>query len=97
MSSTDSQNMSKVRAGADPPPDENLRQLFRAMQSVQAGDFSVRVDGDWEGVHGKLADVFNDIIIANERMASELERIGYGVGKQGRTRQRFSLGRRGGA
>ena len=64
---------------------------------MQAGDFSVRVDGDWEGVHGKLADAFNDIIIANERMASELERIGYGVGKQGRTRQRFSLGRRGGA
>ena len=97
MSSTVSQNMSKVRAGADPTPDKNLRHLLRAMQSVQAGDFSVRVDGDWDGVHGKLADAFNDIIMANERMASELEQIGYGVGKQGKTRQRFSLGRRGGA
>jgi HAMP domain-containing protein/CheY-like chemotaxis protein/signal transduction histidine kinase len=64
---------------------------------VQAGDFSARVSGDWEGIHGKLADAFNDIIAANERMASELKRIGYGVGKQGKTRQRFSLGGRGGA
>jgi HAMP domain-containing protein/CheY-like chemotaxis protein/signal transduction histidine kinase len=79
------------------PPDEWIRDLLKAMQSVQAGDFSARVSGDWEGVHGKLADTFNDIIAANERMASELERIGYGVGKQGKTRQRFSLGGRGGA
>ena len=97
MNSTVSQNASRARAGADQAPEENLRHLLRAMQSVQAGDFSVRVDGDWEGVHGKLADAFNDIIMANERMASELERIGYGVGKQGKTRQRFSLGGRGGA
>ena len=77
--------------------DEPLRELLKAMQSVQAGDFSARVSGDWDGVHGKLADAFNDIIAANERMAGELERIGYGVGKQGKTRVRFSLGGRGGA
>ena len=78
-------------------PDEPLRDLLRAMQSVQAGDFHARVSSDWEGVHGKLAETFNDIIAANQRMASELERINLGVGKQGKTRQRFSLGGRGGA
>jgi HAMP domain-containing protein/CheY-like chemotaxis protein/signal transduction histidine kinase len=87
----------RPKAGDTTSPDESLRDLLKAMQSVQAGDFSARVSGDWEGVHGKLADAFNDIIAANERMASELERIGYGVGKQGKTRQRFSLGGRGGA
>ena len=77
--------------------DDPLHDLLRAMQAVQAGDFSARVSGDWEGVHGKLADTFNDIIAANQRMSEELERINVGVGKQGKTRQRFSLGGRGGA
>jgi HAMP domain-containing protein/CheY-like chemotaxis protein/signal transduction histidine kinase len=99
VNTTTVQSSSRPRVGEPGVgnPDESLRDLLRAMQSVQAGDFSARVSGDWEGVHGKLADAFNDIIAANERMASELKRIGYGVGKQGKTRVRFSLGGRGGA
>ena len=97
MSTPIAQGPARSRATDTPSADEKLRVLLRAMQSVQAGDFSVRVSGDWDGVHGKLADAFNDIIAANERMASELDRIGYTVGKQGKTRQRFSLGGRGGA
>jgi HAMP domain-containing protein/CheY-like chemotaxis protein/signal transduction histidine kinase len=95
--STATPSPSRSKAAAAPHPDESLRELLAAMQRVQAGDFGVRVSGDWEGVHGKLADAFNDIIAANQRMASELERINVGVGKQGKTRQRFSLGGRGGA
>ena len=98
MSTPIAQGPARSSRGAESASAEDkLRVLLRAMQSVQAGDFSVRVSGDWDGVHGKLADAFNDIIAANERMASELERIGYTVGKQGKTRQRFSLGGRGGA
>ena len=74
-----------------------MHALLKAMQAVQRGDFSVRVSGDWDGLEGRLADCFNDIIEANQRMASELERIGHGVGKQGKTRQRISLAGRGGA
>src|SRR5690348_14956346 len=74
-----------------------LHALLMAMQAVQRGDFNVRVSGDRDGLEGKLADCFNDIIEANQRMASELERIGHGVGKQGKTRQRISLFGRGGA
>ncbi|MGH8118132.1 MAG: HAMP domain-containing protein, partial [Rhodanobacteraceae bacterium] len=74
-----------------------MHALLMAMQAVQRGDFSVRVSGDWDGLEGKLADCFNDIVEANQRMARELERIGHRVGKQGKTRQRISLVGRGGA
>ena len=98
MNTTTAQGPSRAKqAESTSSNDDSLRDLLTAMQSVQAGDFSARVSGDWDGVHGKLAAAFNDIIAANERMAGELERIGFGVGKQGKTRVRFSLGGRGGA
>ncbi|HET6631678.1 MAG TPA: HAMP domain-containing protein [Rhodanobacteraceae bacterium] len=77
--------------------DDPLHMLLAAMQAVQRGDFTVRVNSDLDGLNGKLADAFNDIVDANQRMARELERIGHGVGKQGKTRQRISLVGRGGA
>ena len=79
------------------PVEPPMHALLTAMQAVQRGDFSVRVSRDWDGLEGKLADSFNDIVEANQRMARELERIGHGVGKQGKTRQRISLAGRGGA
>ena len=96
MNSSTVQTPTRATANQPMHPDA-LVELLRAMQSVQAGDFGARVSGEWEGMYGKLADSFNDIIAANQRMASELERINVGVGKQGKTRQRFSLGGRGGA
>ena len=97
MNSTSAPSPARAKSSDVARTDASLHDLLRAMQSVQAGDFTARVSSDWDGVHGKLADTFNDIIAANQRMASELERINVGVGKQGKTRQRFSLGGRGGS
>ncbi|HET6545302.1 MAG TPA: methyl-accepting chemotaxis protein, partial [Rhodanobacteraceae bacterium] len=58
---------------------------------MRDGDFACRLPADWDGLPGKLADTFNDIAAANQRMARELDRIGHAVGKQGKTRQRLSL------
>src|SRR5215204_5689602 len=69
-----------------------LSELLRALQAVQEGNFSVRLPGDWTGLHGKIADTFNDIVTANASMAGELERVGTTVGKQGKTRQRVRFG-----
>ena len=55
---------------------------------MRAGDFSVRLPGDLTGIEGKIADTFNDIVMANERMAAELKRVGLAVGKRGQTSQR---------
>src|SRR5258706_11132202 len=70
-------------------------ELLHALQAVRDGDFSVRLPGDRLGLEGKVADTFNEIVAANARMADELSRVGQSVGKEGKTRQRVRLGRRG--
>src|SRR5690242_17729666 len=63
-------------------------ELLQALQAVRNGDFSVRLPGDRVGIDGKIADTFNEIVIANARMAAELKRVGHVVGKKGQTSQR---------
>ena len=75
------------------PSHAELSELLSALQAVRDGDFSVRLPGDWTGIEGKIADTFNEIVASNARMASELERVGTVVGKQGQTRQRVKFGR----
>src|SRR6185312_7458222 len=71
--------------------------LLRALQAMRIGDFSVRMAGDQIGIAGKIADAFNDIVAANQRMAQQLERVGEVVGKEGKTRQRVKFGLHSGA
>ena len=82
---------------AQPPSETELSELLSALQAVRDGDFSVRLPGNWTGLEGKIADTFNEIVASNARMASELERVGTVVGKQGQTRQRVKFGRPTGA
>ena len=66
----------------------HAHELLPALQAMRVGDFSVRISGDWVGLEGKIADTFNEIAAANERMAQQLERVGQRVGKEGQTKQR---------
>jgi HAMP domain-containing protein/CheY-like chemotaxis protein/signal transduction histidine kinase len=50
-----------------------------------------------EGLLGKIADTFNDIVASNERMAQQLERVGQVVGREGKTRHRVKFGLASGA
>ena len=50
----------------------DLRIVLAGMQAMCDGDFSVRLPGDWTGLEGKIADTFNEIVAANQRMAQEL-------------------------
>ncbi|HEX5766087.1 MAG TPA: HAMP domain-containing protein, partial [Woeseiaceae bacterium] len=68
--------------------------LLAALQSMRNGDFSVRLPGDWTGLAGKIADTFNDVVTANDHMASELQRVSEAVGRRGRTRERVRCERR---
>src|SRR3954470_21474663 len=63
-------------------------ELLSALQAMRVGDFSVRMSGDKLGIEGKIADTFNEIVAANQRMAQQLERVGQRVGKEGKTKQR---------
>src|SRR6476469_941226 len=68
------------------------QQLLHALQAMRSGDFSVRMTGDHLGIEGKIADTFNEIVAANQRMAQQLERVGQVVGREGKTRQRVQFG-----
>ncbi|MFN6498750.1 MAG: HAMP domain-containing protein, partial [Nostoc sp. DedQUE01] len=70
----------------------DLNQLLRTLTAVKQGDFSTRMPIDHTGVAGKIADTLNDIIDQNQRMATELQRIGNVVGKEGKIGDRASLG-----
>jgi len=69
-----------------------LHDLLNALQAMRVGDFSVRMAGSQVGLLGKIADTFNEIVAANERMAQQLERVGQVVGREGKTRQRVKFG-----
>src|SRR5438067_1077523 len=68
------------------------KQLLAALTAFKRGDFSAQLPDDWTGIAGKVADTFNDVIGLNQRLTQELARISRVVGKEGRIRQRASLG-----
>ncbi len=70
----------------------DLNELLEALQSMRRGEFSARLPGNKTGLAGKVADVFNDIVAANERMARQLEHVGQVVGRDGKTRTRVRFG-----
>ena len=65
-----------------------LALIVEGLQTMRDGDFSVRLPVSWVGLEGKIADIFNDIVAANEQMARELNRVSQAVGKEGKTRER---------
>src|SRR5450631_3112659 len=80
---------STLRGGAKRKPAPNgkpdpLQDLLHALQAMRSGDFSVRMTGDHLGIEGKIADTFNEIVAANQRMAQQLERVGQVVGREGK-------------
>ncbi len=74
-----------------------LREVLKALRAMRDGDFTTRLPSDWSGLTGKIADIFNEIVFSNQRVAEELDRIGHVVGKEGKTRQRAAWGVRRGA
>jgi len=96
MSDLDPGASSTLRGVAKRKPAPNgqpdpLQDLLHALQAMRGGDFSVRMTGDHLGIEGKIADTFNEIVAANQRMAQQLERVGQVVGREGKTRQRVKF------
>jgi HAMP domain-containing protein/signal transduction histidine kinase/CheY-like chemotaxis protein len=73
-------------------PELDRTKLLTALLAFKRGDFSARLPVDLEGLDGKIADAFNDVIEMNQRMARELERLSRVVGKEGKISQRASVG-----
>jgi len=62
--------------------------LLRTFDAVRNGNFQVRLPTEWTGLHGRIADAFNQIVDANQTMAEDLDRISRVVGKEGKINQR---------
>src|SRR5688572_6592652 len=87
------------RRATPPPPHGSVagdgidaRALLRALGAFRQGDFSVRLPEHWPGLGGRIADAFNDVVVLNQRMAKELDRLSRAVGKQGKIAERGNVG-----
>src|SRR5256885_9666709 len=73
-------------------PADEITVILGALNALKRGDGSVRLPADWTGSRGRVADVFNEVVERNERMAQELERLSRVVGKEGKLGRRGTLG-----
>jgi signal transduction histidine kinase/CheY-like chemotaxis protein/HAMP domain-containing protein len=76
----------------DPTDTIDAGTLLKVLAQVKEGDFTARMPLEWTGVAGKVADGFNDVIIANQGLETELARVSQVVGKEGKLSQRLVLG-----
>ena len=69
-----------------------VEQLVEVLKSVKNGDFSVRLPYKKDGILSRAGELLNDIILLNEHVATELQRVGKVVGQEGRMTERASVG-----
>ncbi|MDQ3287617.1 MAG: HAMP domain-containing protein [Pseudomonadota bacterium] len=77
--------------------DEQYQRLLAALCAVRDGDFSVQLPVHWDGIQGKIASCFNEIVVNNRHLADELARVGEKVGREGQTSKRIAAPNRSGA
>ena len=51
-------------------PTDEMAVILGALNALRRGDAGVRLPPSWLGVSGRVADVFNEVVELNERMAS---------------------------
>ena len=73
------------------------RALLNVLNAVRDGDVSVRLPRDWTGLDGKIADVFNDIVLVDERLTKAIEQVSLAVGSEGKLGQRLNFDNAAGA
>ncbi|WP_438433131.1 HAMP domain-containing protein [Gorillibacterium sp. sgz500922] len=69
---------------------ETLKELLQALLAYRKGDFTVRLPYDREGLTGKIADVFNEILDTQEALADEVREMAQVVGKDGKLTHRLA-------
>ncbi len=73
-------------------PSDEMTEILGALNALKRGDTEVRLPVEWTGVAGRIADIFNEVVDRNQRMAQELERLSKVVGKEGKLGKRGTLG-----
>src|SRR5688572_3437015 len=70
---------------------QETRLILAALTSLRQGDALVRLPIEWTGIHGKLAETFNEVVEMNERITEELARLRQKVGREGKIKQRAEV------
>ncbi len=83
--------------GTPEPGTLNRGALLDALNAMRDGDFSVRLPHDWTGMDGKIADVFNEIVVADEKLTKGMEQVCIAVGSEGKLGKRLKFDNTGGA
>ena len=64
------------------------RQILNALKAFKNGDFSVRIENNYDGLDSQIADTFNQIVELNDQATREFERLSRVVGKDGKISER---------
>src|SRR5258706_7284746 len=70
---------------------QEARTLLAALTAWKQGDGTVRLPIEWDGMQGKIAETFNEVVELNERIVEELSRLRQKVGKEGKLKQRAQM------
>src|ERR1700677_2199415 len=72
--------------------EEFKNRLLKTLTSLNDGNFSVRLPSNLDGLDGKVADAFNEIIGRMERYGDDLFRLRKEVGQKGKINERLPMG-----
>jgi HAMP domain-containing protein/CheY-like chemotaxis protein/signal transduction histidine kinase len=76
--------------------ERGLRRLLAGLHAIDAGDFSTRLDPVGDPLMAEVAEVFNSVTTKQGRLADELNRVALSVGREGKMRDRATIGPAGG-
>jgi methyl-accepting chemotaxis protein len=91
---TKEKNEGDIRMGERKSPNTSnsrLRLILKSLKAVKSGNFSVRLPAEEDGILGEISEVFNDVVILNERLTNEIIRTSKVIGEEGKLTERVSL------
>src|SRR6476619_3056968 len=82
--------------GGSMPRERAMRRLLAGLRAIDAGDFTVRLEPVGDPLMAEIADIFNSVTTKQARLAEELNRVALSVGREGKMRDRATIGPAGG-
>ena len=70
---------------------KTLRQLLEGLRALDNGDFRSRLTANGDPLMAEVVEVFNNVASRHERLAEELRRVSFAVGREGNMRERVTF------
>ncbi|MCY7378932.1 MAG: HAMP domain-containing protein [Gemmatimonadaceae bacterium] len=76
--------------------ERSMRRLLAGLRAMDAGDFTIRLEPLGDPLMAEIAAIFNSVVTKQGRLADELNRVALSVGREGKMRDRATIGPAGG-